>query len=117
VHNSFLQVAAEVGLIGFAVYMLIIVRGLLTFSRTSRMQSQAGSAESRQLGALSGCMLLGFVGLLVAGLFVTQGYSVFLTLYFGLAAVVARLQAAQTVAAAGEAAEADRYEGGGITAR
>lgn len=116
-HNSFLQVAAEVGLIGFAVYMLIIVRGLQTFSRTSRMQSQAGSAESRQLGALGGYMLLGFVGLLVAGLFLTHGYSVFLTLYFGLAAVVERLQAAQTAAVAREAAESGRYEGSGITAR
>ncbi len=116
-HNSFLQVAAEVGLIGFAVYMLIIVRGLLTFFRTSRMQSQPGSAETRQLGALSGCMLLGFVGLLVSGFFLTHGYSVFLTLYFGLAAVVARLHGAQTVPAVRAAAEAGRYGDSGITAR
>ena len=116
-HNSILQVAAEVGLIGFTVYMLIIVRGLLTFLRTSRMQSQPGSAESRQLGALSGYMLLGFVGLLVSGFFLTHGYSIFLTLYFGLAAVVARLQAAQTVPAAPGAVEAGRYGGSGITSR
>jgi len=37
-------------------------------------------------------MLLGFTGLLVSGFFLSQGYSIYLTLYFGLAVAVGRLQ-------------------------
>jgi len=95
VHNSFLQIAAEVGLIGFAIYFLIIVRSLLTFFRTSRIHPQSRSPEAGEISALSGYMLLGFVGLLVSGFFLSQGYSIFSTLYFALAAAIGRLQAAE----------------------
>ena len=45
------------------------------------------------MSALGGLMLLGFVGLLVSGFFLSQGYSIFSTLYFALAAAMGRLQA------------------------
>jgi O-antigen ligase len=123
VHNSFLQIAAEVGLIGFAVYMRIVVGSLLTFLRTSRIQSRSRSPEAGKISALGGYMFLGFVGLLVSGFFLTQGYSGLSTLYFGLAAVMARLQATEHAYASGIPATpgaADtpgRYGGSGIPAR
>jgi hypothetical protein len=43
-------------------------------------------------------MLLGFAGLLVSGFFLSQGYSIFATLYFALAAAMARLQAGSSPA-------------------
>jgi O-antigen ligase len=92
VHNSFLQIAAEVGLIGFAIFVLICARSFLTFLRLSRLPLQSPSLESHQISALSGLMVLGFSGLLVAGFFLSQGYSSFFTLYFALAAAMARLQ-------------------------
>lgn len=94
VHNSFLQVAAEVGLFGFAIYVLMTVRSLLTFLRISRPQPQPQSAENSEISALAGLMLLGFAGNLVSGFFLSQGYSIFTTLYFGLAASMLRIQAA-----------------------
>jgi O-antigen ligase len=121
VHNSFLQIAAEVGLIGFTIYMLIVVRSLLTFFRSSRILSQSPSAETAEIGALSGYMLLGFVGLLLSGFFLSQGYSMLMTLYFGLAAVMGRLQApkvsAGTEAARGVAVASQHYGGSGILGR
>jgi O-antigen ligase len=93
VHNSFLQIAAEVGLIGFAVYALICLRSIATFLRISRMPTHAKTPESRDMAALGGLMLLGFVGLLVSGFFLSQGYSIFSTLYFALAAAMVRIRA------------------------
>jgi O-antigen ligase len=98
VHNSFLQIAAEVGLIGFAVYLLIILRSIVTFQRISARPRQPESAQSRERSALAGLMLLGFAGLLVSGFFLSQGYSIFATLYFALAAAMARLQAGSSPA-------------------
>lgn len=92
VHNSFLQIAAEVGLIGFVVYVLICLRSIVTFLRISRMPAHARMPESRDMAALGGLMLLGFVGLLVSGFFLSQGYSIFSTLYFALAAAMERLR-------------------------
>ena len=94
VHNSYLQVAAEVGLIGFAVYLLIYLRSLRTFFRLSRAGPERG-----ELGAISGFMLLGFTGLMISGFFLSQGYSIFATLYFALAASLERLQSQPSAAA------------------
>jgi O-antigen ligase len=96
VHNSYLQVAAEVGLIGFALYLLIHLRSLRTFLRLSRSRSQ--SPESVELGALGALMLLGFTGLMISGFFLSQGYSIFVTLYFALAACLERLQSQRSAA-------------------
>lgn len=92
-HNSFLQVAAEVGLVGFALFVLINLRSLFTFFRVSRIQLQSQPREASEIRALGGLMLLGFAGLLVSGFFLSQGYSLFSTFYFALAAAMGRLQA------------------------
>ena len=109
VHNSYLQVAAEVGLIGFTVYMLIYLRSVRTFFRLSRSRPQ--SAEALEIAALSGFMLLGFAGLMICGFFLSQGYSIFSTLYFALAASLARIQSAPSAAAGAALARRDEQEG------
>lgn len=83
VHNSYLQIAVDLGLIGFAVYLLMTASTLLTFLRISRARPQP---DNREIRALAGLLLLGYVGLLVSGFFLSQGYSIFATLYFALAA-------------------------------
>jgi O-antigen ligase len=93
VHNSFLQIAAEVGLIAFSVYLLIVLRSILAFRRISARPRQPASPHATEFAALAGLMLLGFAGLLVSSFFLSQGYSMFATLYFALAAAMARLQA------------------------
>ena len=119
VHNSFLQISAEMGLIGFGVFITIIVRSFATFFRLSRRQVQPEPREAIEIRMLSGFMLLGFAGLLVTGFFLSQGYSIFFTLYFALAAAVARLQAgpAAIIEATRKTAHtSERYRRGGIPA-
>jgi hypothetical protein len=43
-------------------------------------------------------MLLGFTGLMISGFFLSQGYSIFVTLYFALAACLERLQSQRSAA-------------------
>ena len=119
VHNSYLQISAEMGLIGFGILMFIIVRSCSTFLRANRIQAQPETRETSEMSALGGLMLLGFAGLLVSGLFLSQGYSIFFTLYFALAAAMARLQAGPSAgieATRGAADAPDRYRGDGIPA-
>lgn len=89
-HNSFLQIGAEVGLIGFMVFILIILRSLITFLHISKIE--ATSNEAREISTLGGLMFLGFIGHLVTANFLTQGYSIYFVMYFALAAVIRRLQ-------------------------
>ncbi len=116
VHNSYLQVSAEIGLIGFGIFVAIIVRSFSTFFRVSRIQVQPERRETSEMSALSGFMLLGFAGLLVSGFFLSQGYSIYFTLYFGLAAAMGRLQAGPSAvieATRAAAGTSERYRGGG----
>lgn len=110
VHNSYLQVAAEAGLVGFAIYLLIYLRSFGTFLRLSR--SPTRFPDSTELAAMGRLMLLGFVGLMISGFFLSQGYSTFSTLYFGLAASLERLQARPSAAGASE-----QYRRGKVQAR
>jgi len=93
VHNSFLQLAAEIGLVGFVVFLAINARTFLTLYRVSSTpgEQRFNSGNATRLGALGGLLLLGFIGQLVSGFFVTQGYSTFSTLYFAVAAAIARV--------------------------
>ena len=45
------------------------------------------------MSALASLMVLGFVGLLVSGFFLSQGYSMYSTFYFALAAAAGRSEA------------------------
>lgn len=91
-HNSMLQIASEVGVIGFFIFALIIIRSLATFFKASRLRQIVSSHEASEFSNLAGLMFLGFAGLLVSGFFLSQGYSNFFTLYFALAASIRRIQ-------------------------
>lgn len=96
VHNSYLQISAELGLIGFAIFALMVVRSYSTFLKASKIHVPASTKEHSDLSdlkALGSFTLLGFIGLLICGMFLTQGYSVFLSLFFGLAASMRAIQA------------------------
>jgi len=93
VHNSYLQISSELGLIGFGVFMLIMLRSALTFLRVSRMPMRPETREASELRVLGGLMLIAFAGLSVAAIFLAHGYSILFTLYFALAAAIARIEA------------------------
>lgn len=88
-HNSYIQVATEVGLIGFTLFILIIIKCLKNFAHFKEINTT--NYELLQLNSISRLLLLGFIGHLVCALFLTQAYSVLFTLFFALSAVVRRL--------------------------
>lgn len=94
-HNAFLQIGAEVGLIGFVVFILINLRSLLTFLYISKIKAM--SSEAHEIRILAGLMFLGFIGHLVTANFLSQGYSSYFVLYFALAGIIRRLQVDFTV--------------------
>ena len=82
-HNSFVQVLTETGMFGIGAYVLLIVACLKGLNRLRRAES---SVTHQELGVFPGILLIGFIAQLVSAFFLTQGYSIFLTLSFAVAA-------------------------------
>jgi len=85
-HNSYVQVAAETGFVGFFLFFSLILGSLRRFFVLRR----AGGLPY-DLDIISALMLGGFVGHLVAAFFLTQAYSIFFTLFFIFAFILDRL--------------------------
>jgi len=86
VHNSFIQVGVETGAIGLALFMVLIVMSLRSFSRAKKISG--GSDEIMQFKTIAGLAQIAFIGDIVTAFFLTQGYSIFFTLFFALSAVM-----------------------------
>lgn len=90
-HNSFLQVAAETGLIGFAFFISIIIACFRTFfaiSAAGRGENTGNENKNPELADIASVLLIGFACLLVTAFFLTQAYSPLFVLYFALSPVV-----------------------------
>jgi O-antigen ligase len=86
-HNSYLQVAAETGLIGFGFFLSLILLSYRNLQRQKK-NSREGQGELNDIAAL---LHAGFAGSLAAAFFLSQGYSVLFTLFFALSAVIRKL--------------------------
>lgn len=71
VHNSYLQVLAELGPVGLAAFLAVIVGSLALGVRAVHMFQRAGN---RELELLSRGVVIGTVGILVAYFFATNHY-------------------------------------------
>jgi len=88
-HNSYIQVAVETGLIGFILFMALIMQSFKTFSRLKNIK--ATTPEAIEFKTISGLMLVAFIGQLVTAFFITQAYSLFFTTFFAFSAVMRNL--------------------------
>jgi O-antigen ligase len=81
VHNSYLQVTAELGLVGLTLFLAVIVGALLSIVRAVRIFRLLGEWELEMLGR---ALLIGLIGLLSAYTFATNQYEKQLWLLLGL---------------------------------
>lgn len=88
-HNAYLQVAAEVGLIGFFLFSSMISGSLKNLSL--RKKTEIGSPHAKEFRSIAVSLQIGFIGSLVAAFFLTQAYSILFTLFFALSVVIRRL--------------------------
>jgi O-antigen ligase len=98
-HNTFLEVAAEFGLLALAIFVLLLGATFATLGQVAR------SAERPGFGAIAGWaegLRAGLIGFLVSGLFISAQYekilwlTIFLTIPLG--AMADRLAADETLA-------------------
>jgi O-antigen ligase len=75
-HNSFVQIAAELGVPGFIAFVLFIGTMLKTGWNLSRAGADAAVSERDR--ALAGALVASLIGYAVAGFFLSQAYSAYL---------------------------------------
>ena len=90
VHNSYLQVAVEVGLGGFIIFIALVGGCIKNFSACRRLGGL--SRDIRELRTIAGLLLLGFIGHLVTAFFLSQAYSVLFTLFIAFSAILHRVK-------------------------
>ena len=84
-HNSFVQIGAETGVIGL---ILFIVMSSRVFVITGRVRSRSRSDDLIRIAEMARA---GFLGHLVSGMFLSQGYSIYWVFYIALSASLQRM--------------------------
>lgn len=90
-HNSFVQIASELGLVGFFIFISLIIVCLFNFLRLSTSNLNIGLPDDYI--NIAGSCAIGLFGSLICAFFLTQGYSVILTFYFSVSASLRKLVA------------------------
>ena len=88
-HNSYVQVLAETGFIGFWIFASLMAVCLQNFYILSKRR---GSEELVKGNAnIPGIFMIGMCGSMVCAFFLTQGYSLIFTFYFAVSASLRNL--------------------------
>ncbi len=89
-HNSFIQIATEVGVIGFIAFFSMIWGSFKNFGNLKK--TSISSPEAYPLKTIAGLLQMGFVASLITSFFLSQGYSILFTLFFAFSALLKKLQ-------------------------
>ena len=84
-HNSVVQIGAETGVIGFALFLFLCLNVVRIFNRARKMASNEKLVKIGEMG------IIGFIGLFISGFFLTHGYSFYFVFYFVTSAIVSQL--------------------------
>ena len=95
VHNTYLQLWAETGLIGLLLFLGVATTALQTALRAARSFDAQGDDG---LATLSRAVFVGILALLAASLFLTNGHDSRLWLLFGMSAALLALAASRRTA-------------------
>ncbi len=109
-HNSFLETAAELGIIGLFAYLVLIIAPLRTLWRIERETAPNGVRPEAEIHIISVCLQASFFAYIVYGFFGSIQYLYFL--YFSVAYTVAlrQIHSAEARAAAGAGARTEAPE-------
>jgi O-antigen ligase len=88
-HNMYLEVATETGLVGFACFGGMLLLALISLDR---VRKRSPSREDRDLGE---AVHFAFVGLLLASLFVPNEYNKYVWIFTGLGIALERVAVRQ----------------------
>lgn len=102
-HSLYLEIAAESGLAGLAIFAVVVAISLANF-RSAYEELTAGG--QRELAGLAKALELALIGYLVSSLFLHGHFQRYLWLLFAFSAAFARLAAPRTVEDRGVAAGA-----------
>jgi O-antigen ligase len=95
VHNSYIEIAAEIGLIGFIVFSSMIIGTFKEFTLSRKVQIT--SPHAKEFQSIAAALQIGFIGSLVTAFFLSQAYSIIFTLFFALSAVMKNIAISQSV--------------------
>jgi O-antigen ligase len=88
-HNSYLEVASELGLIGLFVFLSLIFGCLKHFYVLYRKKDEDKLSIERQ--TISRLLFISAIGTLSAGFFLSQGYSIIFTMLFAFSGALRNL--------------------------
>src|SRR6185295_17251202 len=77
-HNSFLEVAAELGVLGLIAYLILIFAPLKRLKQIERETSLTGDAQSREMHLLSAGVSAAIIGYVVCAVFSSAQYQWYL---------------------------------------
>jgi O-antigen ligase len=83
-HNSFVQIGAETGIVGFILFILLNLNAYRIFSAATR------KGRSEELIRVAEMARVGFVGHLICAMFLSQAYSAYFAFYVVLSSVLKR---------------------------
>ena len=83
-HNTYVQIAVETGIAGFITYMCIIFVCYSNFKKIRLGGAKEG--EIKDMSVMAGLFQIGFFSLLLDAFFLSQGYSMLITIYFATSA-------------------------------
>ena len=110
-HNSYVQVLAELGLLGAAAFLILIVVCVSTLGRLMRKPAESATVD---IAVYAAVLLVGLIAQIVAAFFLSQAYSMFFTLAFAVSTALAAIAAAGGAAGhSGSAAAAAHLPGTG----
>ncbi len=96
IHNSYLEIASELGLIAFVIFILMIKESFKVFKMIRKIDNNIINAK--EIKMIASVTLIAFIGHLVTALFLSQGYSILFTLFFALTTVLNILLAMDVMA-------------------
>ena len=90
VHNAYLQISSEVGLIAFIFFFLMLKESFQVFQTARKIKGD--KTGKTNINIFAGILQIGFITHLVVAAFLAQGYSIIFTLFFAFAAAIEKSQ-------------------------